>query len=142
MPMDAGVKLKERTNIMVKFRNATHEANYLRLLTQMKCTDEYHRALAYLFAVDEDCFRHIDDLFNFSEDGIKPQTALHHGWQTGTSVKTTRLAFNLWNGCCSDWDENGEAQPSRYFTPDEIFCSCLTPWYAEALKLRFPNGFG
>lgn len=123
------------------FRNQSHQDSYLNLLDKMKNKDEYHKSLAYLFTLDEECNRHFNDLFDLKKDGIKARTALHHGWQTGTSAKTTRLAYNLWNGCTDDYDEDGSSKTSSHFAPDEIFCSCLAKYYVEALKLRFPHNF-
>lgn len=62
----------------------------------MKSTDSYRRAVAYLFTLDKGCSRHIDDVFDFRDDAIKPE-GLNCGRQTSTSIRTTRLAFNLWN---------------------------------------------
>lgn len=116
---------------MVQFKNDEHEERYYAALAKMKSTDCYHRAVAYLFTLDRDCARHIDDVFDFREDGINPD-GLHSGWQTGTSVQTTRLAFNLWNG----FIEKGE---EKRFTPDEIFNSTYANYYFEAIKLRYPE---
>ena len=123
------------------FKNQEHKEKYLSLLSKMACQDEYHTSLAYLFTLDEECNRHFNDLFDLKKDSIKARTALHHGWQTGTSAKTTRLAYNLWNGCTDDYDEDGNSKTSVHFAPDEIFCSGLTKYYVEALKLRFPYNF-
>ena len=113
------------------FKNDEHEERYYAALAKMKSTDCYHRAVAYLFTLDRDCARHIDDVFDFRGDGINTD-GLHSGWQTGTSVQTTRLAFNLWNG----FIEKGE---EKRFTPDEIFTSTYANYYFEAIKLRYPE---
>ena len=36
-------------------------------------------------------------MFDFKTDCIKPDGLLE-GWQTGGTVRLTRLALNLWNG--------------------------------------------
>lgn len=59
------------------------------------------------------------------------------GWQTGTSRKVTRLAFNLWNGWCRE-NETDE-QASCLYAPDEIFCCGYQEYFFEALRLRFPE---
>ena len=102
--------------------------------------DCYHTALAYLFALDKDCYEHLNDLFDFNSNGIKLE-GLYHGWQTGTSRKTTRLAFNLWNGCVSEILSDNDKEPviSPYFAVDEIFCCSFAPYYYEAIKLRYPE---
>lgn len=125
------------------FIDTEHAAFFDKFCGEMKRSDEYHEAVAYLFALDRVCCEHIEDLFNFDEDCIVLE-GLRKGWQTGTSMRTTRLAFNLWNGCCSDGetytDKHGyeDELPSRSYTPDEIFCCNLAPFYFEAIKLRYP----
>lgn len=126
------------------FRDNTHEDMYNVLCGKMRYLDEYHKALAYLFALDTVVRKHVSDVFDFAEDLIVRE-GLNKGWQTGTSMRTTRLAFNLWNGCCSDGevytDKNGyEADlPSSYYTPENIFCCEYAPYYWQAIKLRYPN---
>ena len=100
---------------MVQFKNDEHEERYYAALAKMKSTDCYHRAVAYLFTLDRDCARHIDDVFDFREDGINPD-GLHSGWQTGTSVQTTRLAFNLWNGFIEKGEEKRFTLPLAELT--------------------------
>ena len=125
----------------IKFRNEEHENRYYEILARMGSTDSYHRAAAYLLALDTDCYKHIESLYDFAEHGIKPWGALNQAWQTGTSVKTCRLIFNLWNTRCYDIDEeNREIKESaRKYTVDEIFSSKLAFWYFEAVKLRYPH---
>lgn len=62
------------------------------------------------------------------------------------SIKTTRLAFNLWNGSVYDSDppetyinKNGEEVyvPSKYYAPNNIFNCTYAPYYFEAIKMRF-----
>lgn len=125
----------------IKFRSEEHENRFYEILARMGKTDEYHRAVAYLIALDTDCYRHVDSLYDFVEHGIKPWGALNQAWQTGTSVKTTRLIFNLWNARCYDLDEDSREikESARKYTVDEIFSSKLAFWYFEAVKLRYPN---
>ena len=119
----------------MKFRNKTHEQEFEEVMKRMGADsrDVYRLALVYLITADEVCSKHIDNIYDFSEHCIKPD-CLAEGWQTGTSLKTCRLAFNLFNGLgwCDEED--------RYLvTPAEIFCCCLAPFYWEAVKLRYPE---
>lgn len=112
-----------------------------------KKLDGYHMAIAYLFTLDTACKEHIDDVFDFRTDGIKPD-GLSKGWQTSTSVRTTHLAFNLWNGYCYDGDTYVDKQgyerelPSADYTPDNIFCDSMAKYFFEAIKLRYSQYFG
>ena len=113
----------------------------------MPYSDIERKALAYLFALDTVCFEHIRELYDFEGDSIKPDT-LDKGWQTGTSERTTRLAFNLYNSHCSDGetyigsDGIEDNLPSVYYSPAYLFCCEYAKYYAEALKIRFPEFFG
>ncbi len=125
----------------IKFRNEEHERSYRDLLSRMKSKDCYHKAVAYLLTLDEVCNKHVSDLFDFEKDAIKPFGALSLPWQTGTSVKTTRLMFNLWSGVSIDLDKSESVydETRKYYTPEEIFCCGYAPYFFEAIKLRFPE---
>ena len=75
--------------------------------------------------------RNVGRIFDFEQDRIKPD-GLHEGWQTGGTVRITRLAFNLWNG----YTEQGE---ERMSTPYEMFDCSFAPYFYEAIKLRYPE---
>ena len=122
----------------IKFRNEEHERNYNFILDMMPYSDIERKALAYLFALDTVCFEHIRDLYDFSDNRIL-LSGIDKGWHTGTSKRTTRLAFNLFNSFCSDSIEND--LPSVSFTPVELFCSEYAKFYVEALRIRFPEFF-
>lgn len=130
----------------IRFKDDEHKQKYDEICRKMRYLDSYHTAVAYLLALDTACRKHIDDVFDFGGDGIKRE-CLHKGWQTSTSRRATHLAFNLWNGCCSDGetytDKDGyEADlPSAEYTPDNIFCDSLAEYFFEAVKLRYPQYF-
>lgn len=126
------------------YRDTDHKYLYGSLLETMGNYDVYHDALAYLIALDTVCREHVTDMFDFQENIIKPD-CLSKGWQTGTSKNTTRLAFNLWNGYCTDGetyvDKHGyeSYMPSRYYSVDNIFCCSYAPYYFQAVQLRYPE---
>lgn len=113
------------------FRDDRHEAFYYRMLAERRCTDSYHRALFYTLGLSKDTRAHIQELFDFSDGGIKPE-GLSASWQTGGSLRICRLAFNLWNG----WSQAGE---ERYSTPYELFDCEAAPYFFEAIRLRYPE---
>lgn len=129
------------------FNGNEHWLNFTEIINAMKKSDVYHMAVAYLLALDTVTRNHVPELFDFDEDCIKLE-GLDKPWQTGTSRKTTRLAFNLWNGCCTDGqtytDEEGYSRdlPSRHFAVDDIFCCEYAPYYWQALRIRFPETCG
>lgn len=85
----------------ILFAGKKHEDLFFDLFKKMKTKDCYHGAAAYLLSLDTVIQDHINRVFDFKEDVIKPE-CLHEAWQTGTSKKTTRLLFNLWNGTFKD----------------------------------------
>ena len=131
----------------IRFKDRDHELNYLSLFQQMKKQTPPHQAVAYLLALDPICFLHCRELYDFREGHTIPR-GLDKGWHTGTSGRTTRLAFNLYNSHCSDGetyigsDGIEESLPSAYYSPAYLFCCEYAKYYAEALKIRFPEFFG
>ena len=81
---------------MIQFRDDEHRAAYDDLIQRMAAADldTNRAAFAYLVTLDPVCCDHIRDLYDF-EDGCIHSDALAAAWQTGTSLKTTRLAFNI-----------------------------------------------
>lgn len=102
-----------------------------------RCTDSYFRSLAYLCGLTAETRDHFSDIFDCSDWSIRPE-ATEVGWQTGTSLRVTRLAFNLWNGCGSD---SGGGATEEYLL-DNLFCCELMEFFFEALRLRFPEYAG
>ena len=111
------------------FRNSQHFDRCRKILKQMRSLDCYHTAIAYLFTLDDVCYQHFGDLFDLESDAILGENALSLSWQTDTSRKTTRLAFNLWNSF-----EDG-----IYSSVDAIFSCEYAPFFWEAIKLRLPE---
>lgn len=133
----------EKHNENLKWADEEHEYYYLLFCRRMEYLDEYHQAVAYLLALDENIRNHVSDVFDFDRDVIILE-GIDMPWQTGTSKKVTRLAFNLWDGCCSDGEKyiSGDGYelelPSAYYTPSSIFCCYYAPYFWEAIKLRYP----
>ena len=138
------MKKSDISNVM--FADETHKEKFVEVINRMNYADCYHLAVAYLITLDTVCRQHINQLYDFEEQCIIPE-ALNKSWQTDTSKKTTRLAFNLWNGCHSDGDTYTDKDgyttplPSRLFSVDEIFSCSYALYYCESLKLRFPENF-
>lgn len=115
----------------IRFVNEEHKAFYTQMLAKTKNDDSYHRAFFYTMGLCEETRRNIGTFFDFKERCITPE-GLHAGWQTGTTYKLCRLAFNLWNG----WVEKGNEQSSA---PYELFDCEFSPYFFEAIKLRYPE---
>lgn len=124
------------------FADKQHESLYDSFCDRMSYLDGYHKCVAYLLALDNSLRDHASAVFDFENDVIKPE-GLNAAFQTSTSMKSTRLLFNLWNGYCSDGstytNDAGytEDLPSSYYTPDSIFGCSYMPFYLQAVRLRF-----
>jgi hypothetical protein len=101
----------------------------------------YLKALIYTLGVCPDTRRRFDSLYDAKENAVVPE-AIHSAWQTGGSLKTTRLAFQLFTG----------GTPSAFLDPgkpdfnecarhsvSDIFCCRYAPYFIEAIKLRYPE---
>lgn len=115
----------------VQFMDKEHENFYSQMLGRTARHDAYHRAFFYTVGMGRDTRRNIQDLFDFTEDCIKPE-GLEKSWQTGGTNRLCRLAFNLWNG----WVEEGK---ERLSSPNELFDCGYAPYLFEAIRLRYPE---
>lgn len=126
------------------FMDDTHWQCFTSIINKMQQSDVYHMSMAYLLSLDTVTRQHVSDIFDYDEDCIRTD-ALQEPWQTGTSQKTTRLAFNLWNGCCSDGDTYTDSEgytadlPSGEYSVVDIFSCSYAAYYWEAVKIRFPE---
>ena len=110
------------------FQDKEHEKMFNKLCKEMPYLDNFHISLAYLLTLDTVLRDHIGALYDVKKDVIIFE-GLNKPFQTSTSIKTTRLAFNLWNGSVY--------VPSKYYAPDTIFNCTYAPYYFEAIKMRF-----
>lgn len=120
----------------VIFKNPDHKAQCADLLKRMQSHDCYHQAAAYLLALNDTCRAHVKEIFDFEADVIKPE-ALCKPWQTGTSMKTCRLLFNLWNGYDSEGEQIEDEKHSANYTPENLFCNSDMVYMLEAVKIRY-----
>ena len=50
------------------------------------------------------------------------------------------MAFNLYNGCIYDSEENiDKEQVSEYYSPSDIFACSYANYFFEAIKIRYPE---
>ena len=118
----------------MKYMDGDHQAFYERMLSQHK-NDGYHRSLFYLLGLLPDTRQHVNDLYNAKDDTIR-FGGLHKGWQTGGSIRVTRLAFNLYGGYDGN-DGEKQDEPASLYTPDALLDSYLCEYCLEACRLRF-----
>lgn len=119
---------------MTVFINREHEVFFREKLAALP-QDCYYAPLVYLVGLDAITRTHFGRIYR---DGIAPE-CLTDGWQTSTTRRLLRLAFNLFNGCASD--AYGAEINARQYAPENLFCCSYAPYFAEALRLRYPEYF-
>jgi hypothetical protein len=105
------------------------------------CHACYVKALIYALGICNDTRRRFNLIYNAKERCIVPDT-INSGWQTGGSLKVTRLAFNLftdrpasaYNG--TDYPDFDEC---KKYSVSDVFCCGYAPYFVEAIKLRYPE---
>ena len=84
---------------MVNFIDNDHKSFFYSKLNKLQVlgkTDVYYLSLVYTLSICETTREHFSNIFNIEKGEINLD-AIKAGWQTGTSEKVTRMAFNLWN---------------------------------------------
>ena len=119
----------------MNYISADHEQYYI----SRRCGDVYKDSVSYLLGLTAETRTHAGELFD--ADGMSVE-GLAAGWQTGTTKKITRLAYNLWNSCMYDSQEDYEAgKVSVHYGVDDIFCTGLAPYFVQAIQIRYPEYF-
>jgi len=119
----------------VKFKDDEHRHFFETQVTKTNTwNDPYRKALFYTLGLTEQTRDHINALYNFKKKCIDFD-GLQKPWQTGTSMKVTRLAFNLYNGFAGS---EGIDDSERY-TPYNLFDTGLMLYMFEAIILRYPS---
>ena len=115
----------------LNFKSEEHRSFYYAMLDKCRVNDCYHRAFFYVMGLSGETRAHIRNLFDFDEDCIRP-AGLRGGWQTSTTIRICRMAFNLWNG-------HTETTERAAYTPYERFCCWCAPYFVEGIRLRYPE---
>lgn len=117
--------------IKPSFLDDEHKSFFTSSLHRCKTLDCYHISFFYVIGLTFETRKNIDLLFDFEQDIICPE-GIYDAWQTTTTQNVCRFAFNLWNGFI-------ESQDACLYTPDTLFSTALSPYFVEALKLRFAD---
>lgn len=114
------------------FKSKEHEAAYKEFILKAHVSDgdAERKSLFYLLSLLEDTREHINDLYDFKENWIKPE-GLNKGWQTGGTTKITMLAFNLYNGFN---DEDNDYSPLNLFSGVD---SSNREYLLQSIRIRF-----
>ena len=112
------------------FYDDEHEEMFNKLCGKMPYLDGYHLSLAYLLTMDAVLRYHIGALYDVKKDVIIFE-GLSKPFQTHTSLKTTRLAFNLWNGTVYDSDP-----PETYIDKNMYQANTMRPTEFSTARIR------
>lgn len=124
----------------IHFKNNAHSERYQELMKNMLHDNVYYRSVAYLIALNDDCYRNMSSIFNIEKGRIILE-GVNEGWQTSSSLRVTRLIYNLWNGYCYSECESEDPTPSSDYTVSEIFYDSDSRYFFEAIKIRYPEHF-
>ncbi len=121
------------------FKDQNHKNFYINSLNKaQKLGDPYYESLFYILGLTETTKKHIDSIYDFDEDLIQPETVFRQPWQTSTSLRAVRMAYNLFNGFNGIICEEMYDDPEKY-TPSNLFCCELGGYFYEALTIRYPE---
>lgn len=118
------------------FKDEKHKEFFIQNI-EKTCShkDPYRKALFYTLGLTGETQRNIDRLYNFKDRCIEFD-GLKDGWQTGTSIRVTRLAFNLYNGFNGDTG-NETIDDVGMYTAYNLFDCGLMVYMLEAVKLLY-----
>lgn len=134
----------------IMFRDEGHYYFYHEKVAELKA-DVYLKSLIYIVGICYDTRSRWSSFYDEKSKSIKPEV-LNNGWQTGTTMRATRLALNLFTDgtpTARQYDEHGNSLPlsesdfdecSRYSVSD-VFCCEFAVFFVEAVKLRYPEYF-
>lgn len=111
------------------------------LLQEYRRTSSYYKALVYTLGICETTRNNFNKIFDI-ENGEINIDSINDPYQTSTSMKVTRMAFSLFNGCNYDSEEDIETgRISSNYNVSDIFCCSYAPYFFEAIKIKYPEYF-
>jgi hypothetical protein len=128
----------EKRNVC--FANYEHLEFYSKQSARLN-PDCYLKALIYTLGICSDTRRRFDLIYNVKDRCIVPET-INSEWQTGGSLKVTRLAFQLFTDTAPSaflCPDNPDVVECKRYSVSDIFCCGFAPYFTEAIKLRYPE---
>lgn len=110
--------------------------------------DPYFDAMVYCLGLMGETRIRFSQIYDERTKTINPDV-IHEGWQTGGTLKITRMAFNLFT--------DGEPTARRYkdddtlivdekalqecgrYSVSDIFCCGFAPYFVQAIQIRYPE---
>lgn len=128
------------------FADKEHFEFYTETMKKVR-NDAYHQALVYTLGISDSTRCNFYYIYDIKTRRINTEQ-LHEPWQTSSSLRVTRLAFNLFTDgepTAYEYDDKNNKiadikECSRYSVSD-IFCCSYAPFYVQAIKIRYPEYF-
>jgi hypothetical protein len=123
----------------IRYVDDIHKNFYLEQVRKLK-PDIYLRSLIYTLGMCHDTRRHFDNIYDAIKRCINPET-IFEPWQTGSSLKVTRLAFQLFTDSTPTayLSDTLNVEECMRYTVSDIFCCNFAPYFVDAINLRYPE---
>lgn len=138
--------MRRKRGYFMLFADKQHYEFYNETMKKVR-NDVYHEALVYTLGISETTRCNFNQIYDIKERTINTEQ-INKGWQTSSSLRITRLAFNLFTDgepTAYTYDEKDNEttdikECGRYSVSD-IFCCSYAPFYIQAIKIRYPEYF-
>ena len=112
---------------------------------KVSAPDVYLKSLIYTLGMCSDTRRRFDSIYDEKKRSINTGV-ISEAWQTGSSLKVTRLAFQLFTDSTPTayvYDENDKVKENisecEKYSVSDVFCCSYAPYFVEAIRLRYPE---
>ena len=126
----------------IRFTSSEHKKAYYDSLQKFSAPDSADKALCYCINLMQSTRSHVTEIFDFEQKCLKTK-CLKAGWQTSSSEKAIRMAFNLFSGEIPtvDYEDkvDNQLKECQNYTVNELFYSSFAPYFWQAVQLRYPE---
>ena len=126
----------------IRFTSSEHKKAYYDSLQKFSAPDSADKALCYCINLMQSTRSHVTEIFDFEQKCLKTE-CLKAGWQTSSSEKAIRMAFNLFSGEIPtvDYEDkvDNQLKECQNYTVNELFYSSFAPYFWQAVQLRYPE---
>jgi hypothetical protein len=123
----------------IRFADETHKDFFMKQLRILK-PDVYLKSLIYTLGMCHDTRRNFDSIYDARMRAINPEV-IRKPWQTSSSLKVTRLAFQLFTDTTPTayLDDATNFDECKRYSVSDIFCCSFAPYFVDAVNLRYPE---
>ena len=119
----------------MRFLNKKHKSFFEEMMMKASAQgNRYLLSMFYILGLTNETRQHIYGLYDFQKGSVIYR-GLEEPWQTGTTQRLTRLAFNLFNGFFGE-DFNKTIDEHELYTPYYLFCTDYMEYCFEAIRMR------